>query len=190
MGFRGPALSLVACILMVQCAVPAFAKAPIGTIEGIVVNVSDGDHLTVSDNGTDVNVRLYGVRAPILNKINKIKPWLSEAGQPFAEGAFMALANKVLHQQVKLEIMRIDRHGRAVAIVLVDGRNINHEMVAEGWAWACQKHQNQNNGLDYLHAEEEARSRRLGLWSQNNPQPPWEFRKMHQVENKRLSKGW
>lgn len=181
MGFRLPVLSLVSCILVILCAVPASAGArvPIGTIEGIVVNVSDGDHLTVSDNGTDVNVRLDGIRAPIMTKINRNHPWLSEPGQPFAGRAFMALANKVLHQQVKLEIMRIDRQGRAVATVLVDGRNINLEMVAEGWAWACQKHQNQHeNGQHYLHAQEEARSKHLGLWAQSTPQPPWEYRKV------------
>jgi len=187
MGFRGSVFSIATCAFMALCAVPALAKAPIGTIEGMVVNVSDGEHLTVSNNGTDVNVRLYGIHAPIISKVNKNKPWLSEPGQPFSGRAFMALANKVLHKQVKLEIMRIDRHGRTVAIVLADDHNVNHEMVAEGWAWACQKYNNQHDVLGYKHAEEEARSKKLGLWAQKSPLPPWEFRKMVTVGNKRIS---
>jgi micrococcal nuclease len=186
MGFGVSVLSLVSCVLMTLSAVPASARAPIGILEGIVVNVTDGDHLTVSNDGTEIDVRLYGIDAPILTKLNKNKPWLSKQGQPFAGKAFMALANKVLHKQVKLEIMHIDHHGRAVAIVLVDGRTINHEMVAEGWAWACQKQCDRG----YVHAEEEARSRKLGLWTQNDPQPPWEFRKMVKMGNKRVSKAW
>ena len=184
MGFKVSVLSLVSCVVMALSAVPASARAPIGTLEGMVVKVSDGDHLTVSNDGTDVSVRLYGIHAPVMTRINKNKPWLSETGQPFAGRAFMALANKVLHKQVKLEIMRIDRHGRTVAIVSVDGRNINHEMVAEGWAWAHQKHQNQHDELEYKRVEEEARAKKLGLWAQDNPQPPWKFRKLVKVEKK------
>jgi micrococcal nuclease len=182
MGFRVSVLSLASCVLMAFNAVPASAKAPIGTLEGMVVNVSDGEHLTISNNGTDINVHLYGIHAPVITRVNKSKPWLSEPGQPYAGRAFMALSNKVLHQHVKLEIMRIDRHGRTVAIVLVDGHNINHEMVAEGWAWACQKHKSRHNDLEYIHAEEEARAKKLGLWAQSNPQPPWEFKKMAKAE--------
>lgn len=186
MGFRVSVLGLVSSVLMALGSVPASAGTPIGNLEGIVVNVTDGDHLTVSNDGTEIDVRLYGIDAPIITKLNKNKPWLSKQGQPFAARAFMALANKVLHKQVRLEIMHIDRHGRAVAIVLVDGRTINHEMVAEGWAWACQKQCDR----EYVHAEEEARLKKLGLWVQNNPQPPWEFRKMVKMGNKRMSKVW
>lgn len=188
MGFRVSVLSLASCALMAFNAVPCSAKAPIGTLEGMVVNVTDGEHLTVSNNGTDINVHLYGIHAPIITRINRNKPWLSEPGQPYAGKAFMALSNKVLHQQVKLEIMQIDRHGRTLAIVSVDGHNINHEMVAEGWAWACQKCKSQHNDLEYIHAEEEARSKKLGLWAQSNPQPPWEFKRMA-TAGKRMSKA-
>jgi endonuclease YncB( thermonuclease family) len=44
----------------------------------------------------------------------------------------MALANKMLPKETKLEVIPIDRHERRVAVVRVDGHNINHEMVAEG----------------------------------------------------------
>jgi micrococcal nuclease len=182
-GFRISMLGLALCVLMVFNAFTCSAKDPIGTLEGMVVNVSDGEQITISNDGTDVNVHLYGIHAPVITRVNKSKPWLSKPGQPYAGRAYMALANKVLHQHVKLEIMRIDRRGRAVAIVLVDGRNINREMVAEGWAWASQKHKNHDD-VEYMHVEEEARSRKLGLWAQSNPQPPWEFKQMAKAEKR------
>ena len=96
----------------------------------------------------------------------------------------MALSNKVLHKQVRLEIMKMDRHQRAVAVVLLDGRNINLEMVAEGWAWAKRNCNKLPADAKYIDAEEQARAKRAGLWSQDNPQPPWEFRKTRKIENR------
>lgn len=31
---------------------------------------------------------------------------------------------------------------------------------------------------EYITAEEQARKAGKGLWKQNNPQPPWEFRRL------------
>jgi micrococcal nuclease len=70
------------------------------------------------------------------------------------------------------------------AIVFLGGRNINLEMIGEGWAWASQKSHKRPEGAEFIRAEEQARSRKMGLWSQDNPQPPWEFRKMRKIENK------
>ncbi len=181
--------ALALCNAVALHAAPAGAAPPIGVLEGMVLNVTDGDHLLVSNNGTEIEVRLYGINAPVAAKINKNKPSLSRHGQPYADRAFMALANKVLHREVKLEIMHIDCHERAVAVVRVDGRNINHEMVAEGWAWACPKGRNQD--IDqYKRAEALARARRAGLWAQDNPLPPWEFKRMAKGDERRISKAW
>ena len=184
MSRKGSFFSIALIILVVLCALPAAARPPIGTLEGMVINVSDGDHITVSNNGTEIEVRLYGIHAPVLTKMIRVRPWHSLPGQPFAERAFIALANKVLHKEVKLEIMRIDRHERTVGIVWVNGRNINHEMVAEGWAWARPKNKNQDYDPEFQNAEAMARGKRLGLWGQDNPQPPWEFKKMRKREER------
>jgi endonuclease YncB( thermonuclease family) len=93
----------------------------------------------------------------------------------------MELAKKVLHRQTRLEIMYLDRHDRAVAVVYVDGRNINLEMIAEGWAWAAQRNRHKLPA-EYSLAEEQARSRKAGLWTEENPIPPWEFKKRQGVQ--------
>lgn len=93
----------------------------------------------------------------------------------------MALSNMVLHRQVKLDIMKIDHHGRMVAVVYAGSKNINLEMIAEGWAWAAENLKKHSDAQEYFHAEEQARAKRVGLWAQDNPQPPWEFRKSRKI---------
>ena len=48
-------------------------------------------------------------------------------------------------------------------------------MVNEGYAWYY--HEYAPRELDLPLAEEQAKSRHLGLWGKKNPQPPWEYRK-------------
>lgn len=78
---------------------------------------------------------------------------------------------------VKLEIMDVDRYKCSVGIVWLNKENINQEMVAEGYAWAYRQYLDRPHASEYIKAEEKARLKRLGIWQQYNPQPPWEFRK-------------
>lgn len=171
-------IRLVLPMLAIFLAFPAFAKDPVRTIEGIVTKVSDGDTLQVTDpSGTKVKVRFYGVDAPETQKSNKKTGRISRPGQPYGEEAFQALYHKVERQRVRLDIIDIDRYKRTVAIVWLRNRNINREMVAEGWAWAYRQYLDRPHASEYIEAEDQARRDRRGLWQQSNPQPPWEFRK-------------
>lgn len=155
-----------------------FAKDPIRTIEGIVTKVSDGDTINVTDPvGSKLKIRLYGVDAPETEKSNKRTGHVSKPGQPYGDEAWKALDRKIYRKRVKVDVMDIDRYRRAVSVVWLDGRNINKEMVAEGWAWAYRQYLDRPHASEYIQAEEMARDKMLGLWQQNNPQPPWEFRK-------------
>lgn len=168
-------LPLLAILLL---SLSAIAKEPIRIIEGIVSKVSDGDTIHVTDNlGTKVKVRLYGIDAPETPKGNKKTGRISKPGQPYGEEALQALNSKIYRKQVKLEIKAIDQYKRSVGIVWLDGKDINREMVAEGWAWAYRQYLDRPHASEYIQAEEQARGKRLGLWQQNNPQPPWEFRR-------------
>lgn len=154
------------------------AKDPIRTIEGTVSKVSDGDTIHVTDpQGTKVKVRLYGIDAPETEKSNKKTGHVSKAGQPYGEEAYQALYKKINRKSVKLEVMAVDQYKRSVGIVYLNGKNVNLEMVAEGYAWAYKQYLDRPYASEYIQAEEQARAKGLGLWQQNNPQPPWEFRK-------------
>jgi len=158
---------------------PLSAKTPIRTVEGIVIKVSDGDTLQVrTSEETKLKVRLYGIDAPETEKSNRRTGKVSKPGQPFGEEAYKALQSKVVGKKVRVDIIAVDRYKREVGIVYLESRNINLQMVKEGWAWAYTQYLDRPYASEYLDTEKEARTKRLGLWQQRNPQPPWEFRKL------------
>lgn len=158
------------------------AKSPIRTVEGIVKHVSDGDTLKIeTPEGTRVTVRLYGIDAPETEKINRRTGQVSKPGQPFGEEAYKALRSKVLDKKIRLDVIDIDKYKRTVGIIYLDSRNINLEMIKEGWAWAYKEYLGRPYASEFIDAEREARDKKLGLWQQRNPQPPWEFRKLMKI---------
>ena len=142
-----------------------YAILPPGSeIEARVIEVYDGDTITVLslDEKTKYRIRLFGVDAP-------------EAEQEFGDEARLALHRKIYGQQVSLAVEDNDIYQRAVAKVYCDNLYINLAMVNEGYAWYY--HEYAPRQLDLPLAEEQAKSRHLGLWGKKNPQPPWEYRK-------------
>lgn len=55
-------------------------------------------------------------------------------------------------------------------------RNIELEMVVNGWAWVTQQYAFERE-VDYFEAQDDARYHRRGLWAMNNPEPPWNFKR-------------
>ena len=132
---------VLSLILIISTAFPVAAKEPIRTVEGVVIKVSDGDTIHVSDSlGTKIKVRLYGIDAPETEKSNRKTGHVSKPGQPYGDEAYRPLQGKLQRQRVRLDVMDIDRYRRSVCIVWIGDRNINQEMVAEGWAWAYRKY--------------------------------------------------
>jgi hypothetical protein len=74
----------------------------------------------------------------------------------------------------KTAIVRVhgrDDKGRTLATIMVGSMNLNQELVEKGLAWAYLHYSAQ-----YVPQEKNARAKKIGLWSYNNPVPPWEFR--------------
>ncbi|MDD2273620.1 MAG: thermonuclease family protein [Desulfuromonadaceae bacterium] len=140
------------------------------TIEGMVRAVYDGDTvLLTTREESRLKVRLYGIDAPETQKPDK-------PGQAYGAIARRTLMYKVMGRRVTAELVDIDKHKRAVAIIRYSGRDINREMVSEGMAWAYRQYLQGAYASEYIGAENLARSRRVGIWRESNPQPPWEFR--------------
>jgi endonuclease YncB( thermonuclease family) len=174
-------LLIVFSVTAILCSLTTFllAKEPIRTVDGIVTQVSDGDTVKLeTTEGTKLKIRLYGIDAPEMEKINHRTGTVSKPGQPYGEEAYKALELKMLDSKVRVDVMATDRYKRMVGIVYHNTRNINLEMVKEGWAWAYREYLDRPYASEYLDAEREARTKRLSLWQQPNPQPPWEFRKL------------
>jgi len=127
-----------------------------------VIGVADGDTITVLRDRSQVRIRLDGIDCP-------------ESGQAFGSRAKAYTAALALGKVVKVRPRNKDRYGRTVAAVLLsDGRNLNHELVRAGFAWWVRKYASHDSELARLEAE--AQAARRGLWSDGHPIEPWEWR--------------
>ena len=139
-----------------------------GTYTGKVVSIADGDTVTVLDAAqTQHKVRLAGIDAP-------------ERKQPFGQVARQYLASAVFGKTVTIEWSKVDRYRREIGKVLLDGKDINLMLVDAGLAWHYKFYEREQSPEDrhsYSTAEQRARAARRGLWRENTPSPPWEFRR-------------
>jgi micrococcal nuclease len=170
-------------LLVFGLVTPSFASEPVRTILGFIIDVADGNKITVVSYGTKLEMRLYGIDAPVGEKARR-RTGGKRPGQPYGEEAYLALKEKIDQRWIRYEIVSYDRHKRAVAIIWHEGRNINLEMVREGHAWAYRKYLDRLHAAEYIGAEEKARAENRGLWQQLNPQPPREFRRSQRQSDK------
>jgi endonuclease YncB( thermonuclease family) len=69
--------------------------------------------------------------------------------------------------------------------VLINKIDINLEQIKLGMAWYYKKYKGeleQEDRISYVQAEQEAKKGKLGLWLDENPVPPWDFRKQKKSE--------
>lgn len=131
------------------------------TLEGKVIAIADGDTLTLLDKDKGQHkVRLEGIDAP-------------ESHQDFGTKAKQGLSDKVFGAWVKCRVVGQDKYGRTLGHIYVRDRWINQEMVEDGLAWHYVKY---SSDKQLAAAEKEARKAKCGLWKQDNPVAPWDFR--------------
>jgi len=135
-------------------------SSPALALDGRVVAVADGDTITILDAGNNLTkVRLHGVDAP-------------EKSQPFGTASKHHLSIMIFGKHVSVTDKGLDKYRRTLGVVYLDGRDINAQMVADGYAWAYVKY-----SWDYEAAEGDARQAQCGLWVGADPVPPWEWRR-------------
>ena len=132
---------------------------PAGAWEALVVAVTDGDTVTVeAPDGRRTRVRLWGTDAP-------------ERDQPGGEPARAHCAAVALWQTVDVREKARDKYARLLAVLVrPEGWSINGNMVRMGHAWTY-------GSPRWKKTESRARSERRGLWKDESPVPPWEWRK-------------
>lgn len=134
-------------------------------VTGKVVGVTDGDTVRVLTESKgkkqEIKVRLDGIDAP-------------ETRQPFGEASRQWLARRIFQKEVLVEKKTIDKYGRTVARLKLNGKDINVESVRAGMAWWYRQYANNDQVL--RKAEQEARGTKRGIWSQNGAIAPWDWR--------------
>lgn len=153
----------IAVLLLVCLALSAAAT----TLTGRVVAIADGDTLTALDaHKVQHKIRLAGIDAP-------------EKRQAYGQRSRQSLADLVFNRVVQIELGKKDRYGRGIGKVMLDGQDINLELLRLGLAWHYKAYAREQSVQDralYAQAEQQARADRLGLWRDARAIPPWDFR--------------
>jgi endonuclease YncB( thermonuclease family) len=121
--------------------------------------------------------RLHAIDAPELHQDCRDA---AGAAYPCGREAREALRALIANQPLACAVSDTDRYGRLVATCRAGGRDINGEMVRQGWAIAYRRH-----GRTYVGAEDEARAARRGIW-QGTFQAPEDWRN---ERRKAMSRG-
>ena len=132
------------------------------------IKVSDGDTMNVQkvENGKVVGeivkIRMFGIDAP-------------EKTQDYGIESKQALEKLVNGKTLEIEEKNRDRYGRTVAVVYVNGKNVNEEMVKNGNAWWYQEYDKKDTKMQAY--QENAKKNKLGLFGKRGYVEPWNYRK-------------
>jgi micrococcal nuclease len=147
--------------------ITAPVQLPETVIAARVTGIIDGDTVrTLTNDNQLLRVRLRNIDAP-------------EKSQAFGEAAKQNLSQYIFGRDVELHVFGTDRYRRTLAVVMLDGVDINLQQVRDGFAWVYEKYIGESSPdvqARYLSAEAEARAARRGLWADADPLPPWTFR--------------
>jgi endonuclease YncB( thermonuclease family) len=128
---------------------------------GTVIGISDGDTLTVlNENKRQVKIRMAEIDAP-------------ESKQAFGTQSKKSLSDICFKKPVIVDDHGTDRYKRTLGRIRCDGIDANAEQVRRGMAWAYKQYLTDQSIADL---EESAKAGKAGLWVDENPTPPWEFR--------------
>jgi endonuclease YncB( thermonuclease family) len=146
--------------------IPALVSAEVNLV-GKVISVEDGDTLTMVDDESNLHrIRIGGIDAP-------------EKDQPYggvSTAYLMELSNGKL---ATAECHKVDRYGRDVCTVRVNGVDVGLAQLKVGFAWHYKQYSSEQSPEQrqaYAKAEEAGRATAVGLWLQESPTPPWEWR--------------
>ena len=152
--------------------------APAGeTMTCRVVGIADGDTLTcLTADKKQERIRLRGIDAP-------------ERKQPYGARSTQSLSDLTFGKTATVHWNSRDRWGRIIGAIWVEPADCigcgptldaGRAQIASGMAWWFKRYAKQQpleERLSYEFEEKEARARRIGLWLDPQPIPPWDWRK-------------
>lgn len=132
---------------------------------GKVIKIIDGDTITILDSSNKQHkIRLYGIDTP-------------EKKQAYGKAAKKHTSRLSYRKKAVVTIYDTDRFKRPVGVVKVGSVNVNESLIRAGYAWQYRKYCKAKFCKSWLQFEERAKASNLGLWRNNDPVPPWEWRK-------------
>lgn len=146
--------------LFLLALISAFPVSAI-TWTGTVIGISDGDTVKVLNaEKQQIKIRLVEIDAP-------------ESKQAFGTQSKQSLSDICFKKTVVVDDRGTDKYKRTLGRVKCDGVDANAEQVKRGMAWAYRQYLTDQS---IISLEETAKASKQGLWADENPTPPWEFR--------------
>src|SRR6266850_2163345 len=136
------------------------------SLQGKVAEVVDGENIVVVSVNHLVRVRLLAMAAP-------------EKNQAYAQVAQQHLSDLILNKYVVVHYSSL-REGYLVGQVLFGDMDVGAQMIRDGVAWydkTDEKRLSETEQRVYAESQEAARNERRGLWQDESPISPWDFRK-------------
>lgn len=151
-------------ILLLGCSIFIASGSNADEIKGRVVRVLDGDTVEIlTPEKKSLRIRMSDIDAP-------------EKNEPFGMKSKQMLSDLIFGKDVSVTRLKIEKYGRTIGRIHLGNTNINLEMAKKGGAWAYRQYLTDNAVAE---AEDEARKKKLGLWSLQADQiiAPWDWRK-------------
>ena len=137
------------------------------------MRVLDGDTADVENpKGEKIRVRFRYIDAP-------------EKAQPYGLESKQFLKDLIEGQTLQLDVEKIGFFGRTIGELYSGDLNINKAMVDNGYAWCFRNRCPES----YKAGLELAQEDKIGLWADDNPQAPWEYRKSRRRPKVQLTKA-
>jgi micrococcal nuclease len=129
-----------------------------------VIAIIDGNTVQIlHPDGEQQKIMLHGVDSP-------------DSGQDFAIEAKKLLETLLLNKMVVVVHKGKDRYGNVLAAISTeDATDPSKELILNGLAWT----NSSDAELELL--KEHARDRAVGLWVEENPTPPWLYRRQQSM---------
>jgi endonuclease YncB( thermonuclease family) len=129
------------------------------------LHIVDGDSLVLDVRGSQYRIDLWGIDAP-------------ERKQPWGKAAADRLNRTLTGRFVNVRVDGGGDDGRIVGRVMLRGRDIGLDLLHDGLAWSAIPGDGtpQQAAHPYNLAQRQASIARRGLWSDDHPVPPWEWR--------------
>lgn len=142
-------------------------------LQGRVITVIDGNTLEVETTEKEtIKILLIGIDCP-------------ELGQQYGDKAKSLTEKLLLGKDVAVSLQGKDRWGNRLAVVTLvkNSRDPRIDLLKEGLAWTAEK--NPDPDLDVHRSSAQAKGK--GLWKDENPTPPWTYRRQQTMAEAKSS---
>lgn len=125
------------------------------------MRVIDGDTIEVLLDGKKAKVRIIGINTP--ETVDPRRP-VGCFGKEASKFAKQILTGQVIILESDPTQSNVDRYGRLLRYVFVNGLDFGKKMISDGYAYEYTYDLPYKYQSEYKNAERQARERGLGLW--------------------------